>query len=213
MKKRVLLIEDDACGIGWIQLQLPSHYQITVAKDSTSARTLLKEKSFDFVLLDLFLENNYNTMAMLPEIMARCPVVIVVTNTYDDDLILDCVVSGVSGLVLKRKLEDELLHTIEKASNGFSVFSKDLLERVARQKAMPQVHLTARHKDVLNQLARIPAPSNSEIALALGIAEKTVANLVTELRQIYDAPSRNHIVLLAKQRGFQPARTMELADA
>lgn len=213
MKKRVLLIEDDACGIGWIQLQLGQRYQFTVATDSKSARSLLKEKSFDVVLLDLFLEHNYNTLAMLPEIKARCPVVIVVSNTYDDDLILDCVASGISGLVLKRQLDNELLHTIENACAGFSVFSKDLLARVAKQKAAPKLHLTARHKDILNQLARLPAPGNGEIALALGISEKTVANLVTELRQIFDAPSRNHIILLARQRGFQPMRAIEWIDA
>jgi DNA-binding NarL/FixJ family response regulator len=60
--------------------------------------------------------------------------------------------------------------------------------------------LTERQRQVLRLL--IQGASNCEIATALGMGEKTVRNLLSEVYQLLNVRTRTEAVLYALQRGW-----------
>jgi two-component system, NarL family, response regulator DevR len=123
------------------------------------------------------------------EITGRWPNtrVIMLTSFIDDSLVVDAVRAGASGYVLKKVVSAELLSAIRAVAQGDASFdpaaAAALVGRFRRdERALDAVafhELSPRELEVLTLLAQ--GRTNAEIAAAVGLAEKTVANHVSTI--------------------------------
>lgn len=121
------------------------------------------------------------------EIRSRHPGVacLMLTSFTDDEALIDSVVAGAAGYVLKQVRGNELLTSIRTVAAGGTLVAPDVTARVldrlrAREQTDdPQARLTRREHDILRLLA--DGLTNREIAAELFLAEKTIKNNLSNL--------------------------------
>ena len=107
------------------------------------------------------------------------------TSFPDDDALLDAVVAGASGYVLKQVRGSDLVDAVRKVAAGHSLLDPDLRARAAdRIRKGPEEddrlkHLTPQEHRILELLA--DGLTNRQIAEEMFLAEKTVKNYVSNL--------------------------------
>lgn len=123
----------------------------------------------------------------------------VVMTTFDgDENVYRAFEAGASGYLLKDSLRHELFVAIRNAYQG----KRHVTAAVASQLAenLPRVELTAREREVLQQMAS--GMRNKEIAAALDIAEHTVKVHVQNILGKLHVNDRTEAVVVAFRRGF-----------
>ena len=132
-----LLVEDDATFAQIIQRALWGTARIKTARNIEDARKLLKENSFELVLLDKNLPDGIGTQ-LIPEIRIGNPLAVILVLTSDrlDDSVLEALASGASDYLHKSKhLASDLLGRITVAR-----------QRVALERRLIKVESLAEEK-------------------------------------------------------------------
>ncbi len=107
------------------------------------------------------------------------------TSFPDDDALLDAVVAGASGYVLKQVRGSDLVDAVRQVATGHSLLDPVLRERAAKRiRSGPEEderlsHLTPQERRILDLLA--DGMTNRQIADEMFLAEKTVKNYVSRL--------------------------------
>ncbi|USR92094.1 EAL domain-containing protein [Phormidium yuhuli AB48] len=144
---KILLIEDNPAEARLLQelLKQASTARFTWFCESRlqAAIAVLKEQSFDVILLDLTLPDSQGleSLSAIAGIRPQVPIV-VLTNTNDDDLALEAMRSGAQDYLFKRQANTELLgrsvrYAIERkqASEAVRQAKEELEERVQERTA------------------------------------------------------------------------------
>ncbi len=156
----------------------------------------------DVVLMDLVMPK-LDGIAAIREIRALSPStkVLVLTSFADDDKVIAAVKAGAAGYLLKDVRPQELGDAIRTVYRGEALLhptvAAKLMQELAqsgRRQAAPD-SLTDRELDVLRLIAR--GMSNKEIALELGVAEKTVKTHVSNILQKLHLADRTQAALYA----------------
>ena len=126
--------------------------------------------------------------------------VIVLTSFAEDEKVFAAVRAGAAGYLLKDVRPQELGEAIRRVGRGEAllhpaVAAKLMQEFAQDERPGPASALTAREMDVLRLIAR--GRSNKEIALALGVAEKTVKTHVSSILQKLHLADRTQAALFA----------------
>lgn len=141
---------------------------------------------------------------------------IVMLTTFDtDELVFRAIQAGAIGYLLKGAEDREILDTVREAAVGHSHLSpaiaRYLIEdfRVKRPPAAakiaePAEPLTDREADVLEQLCT--GKSNKAIGQALGLAEGTVKNYVSNIMSKLHARSRTELAVRGAGQDGAPKR-------
>ncbi|MCX8068054.1 MAG: response regulator transcription factor [Anaerolineae bacterium] len=109
--------------------------------------------------------------------------------------------AGAVGYLLKEEAPEAIVEAIRAAARGGMYFSPgvaDLVRAVLEGKGPAK--LTDREREVLRLMAE--GLSNKEIALRLGLSERTAAFHVSNVLQKLGAASRTEAVVRAKERGI-----------
>ena len=173
------------------------------ASDGESAVALAGQLRPDVVLMDILMPG-MDGIAATAAIRAACPdtEVLALTSVLDDAVIRQVIRAGATGYLLKDTSSDELCHAIHAAVAGQVQLSRAVARRLlsdGEEKISLQT-LTGRELDVLRQMAR--GCSNKEIALALGIAEKTVKSHVSSIFSKLGVTCRTQAALAAIHSGL-----------
>ncbi|HPU38944.1 MAG TPA: response regulator transcription factor [Microthrixaceae bacterium] len=110
---------------------------------------------------------------------------LMLTSFPDDDALLDAVVAGASGYVLKQVRGSDLVAAVRQVAAGHSLLDPVLRERAAtRIRSGPEdddrlKHLTPQERRILDLLA--DGLTNRQIADEMFLAEKTIKNYVSNL--------------------------------
>ena len=110
---------------------------------------------------------------------------LMLTSFPDDDALLDAVVAGASGYVLKQVRGSDLIDAVTRVAAGQSLLDPVLAERAAhRIRSGPEEderlrHLTPQERRILDLLA--DGMTNRQIADEMYLAEKTIKNYVSNL--------------------------------
>lgn len=133
--------------------------------------------------------------------------VIVYSASSDADLMLKAFESGACAFVVKDSVADELFGAVQAVLRGETFVSRDYaglllsgLRNRTRRAAAPQVQLTRRERQVVEEL--LLARSNKQIAARMAISEKTVKHHMTNLMSKLGARNRVEVVLSAKQHSI-----------
>ena len=213
---RILIADDHLVVREGLQLILSMEEDMAVvgeAADGETAVRLAGELQPNVVLMDLRMPG-MGGMEAIDRILAEWPdMAIVILTTYnEDDLMLRGLQAGARGFLLKDTGRQTLFHTIRAAARGETLMQPEILLRVlahtraGNQTSAPALlprqdgGLTEREMEVLTAVAR--GDRNKEIALALGVTERTVKAHLTNVYDKLGVDSRAGAVSTAIQRGI-----------
>jgi DNA-binding NarL/FixJ family response regulator len=115
--------------------------------------------------------------------------VIFLTSYADDDSVLAAVLAGAQGYVLKQIDSPALLEAIRSVAKGQSILDSSVTERALRWlRGLHDLPATAGTDQLSSQEERVVAlvaegKTNKEIAVALGLSDKTVKNYLANVFQ------------------------------
>lgn len=163
----------------------------------------------EVVLMDLTLPGMSGIEAT-QRITAATPLtrVLVLTVSADDRHVVDAVLAGACGYILKDSPIDQIVEGIRAAERGESLISPRIASRLVRWLRSPgdvepcpaRTELTPRELEVLKLLAG--GLDNSEIAHALFLSQHTVKNHVSSILTKLQVANRIQAAVLAVRGGL-----------
>jgi DNA-binding NarL/FixJ family response regulator len=133
--------------------------------------------------------------------------VILLTTFTTDGFLLEGLAAGASGYLLKDMSAVGLVSAIRAVYNGEQVTAPDITNRMMQllgqshpEKSLSADGLTSRETETLKLIAR--GMIAKEIALALGISEKTVRNHISSIYRKLDIYDRSQVVIYAMKKGL-----------
>ena len=185
---KVLLVDDHEIILHGLREFIASTPGITVCATADSAGAALEaidDECPDVALLDVRLPD-MDGITLCREIRADWPDVkcLMFSSFGNQDAILEAIVAGASGYILKDARLDEVARAISTVAAGGSILDPELTARVLARirSGDPEAgpgKLTAQERRVLDLMA--DALTNREIAAELHLAEQTVKNYVSSI--------------------------------
>jgi DNA-binding NarL/FixJ family response regulator len=209
---RVVLADDHEVFRSGLRRGLEASGDVTVVGEAATgdaAVRLTRTQAPDVVVMDLSMPGLGGVEATR-RITEECPSarVLVLTGSSEEADVVDAVVAGACGYLLKSAGVDELVAGIEAAAAGDALISPEiagqLLEHVRgrtleqARAAVPQ--LSAREVDVLRLVAQ--GLENAEIAALLYISPKTVKNHISNILMKLQIDNRIQAAVFAVRRGL-----------
>lgn len=204
---RVLLIDDHAIvRAGCRRLLEPAgHYHLTEAVSGADGLAQYAAVKPDIIILDLSLPD-MSGLDVLNRLRGEgCKIPVLVFTMHDEPVYaLRALQAGAQGYLTKGAPPGELLTAIDALAAGKPYLSHDMAQEVALMGAArrddPVESLTRRELDILGLLAK--GRTLSEIAEALGLSYKTVANASVRLRARLGAKSTSELVRIGMEHGL-----------
>lgn len=190
---RVLLVDDHEVIRVGLRTVLAQHQGITVVGEAGTVADAVQQTQKlkpDVVLMDVRLPDGSGVDACR-EILGILPAtrVIFLTSYADDDSVLAAVLAGAHGYVLKEIDSPGLLDAIRSVAKGQSILDSTVTERALRWlRGVHDLPATPGTDQLSHQEERVVAlvaegKTNKEIAVALGLSDKTVKNYLANVFQ------------------------------
>jgi DNA-binding NarL/FixJ family response regulator len=206
---RIVLVDDHAVVRSGLRTLLSSVAQLAIvgeAADGQEAIAQAAELQPDLILMDLHMPglNGVEATRQIAQASPRIGIV-VLTMLEDDASVFAALRAGARGYLLKGADQSEVLRAIEVVAHGEAIFSPSIAERLMQYFANMQPvippsafpELTEREREILGLIAQ--GKTNAEIAAALVISPKTVANHVSNIFSKLQVVDRAQAVLRAQQ--------------
>ena len=186
---RVFLLDDHEIVRRGVRDMLEAEGGITVVGEAgTAAAALARIPALrpDVAVLDVRLPDG-DGVSVCREIRSRMPEVacLMLTSFADDDALMDAVMAGASGYVLKQIRGTDLMGAVRTVATGQSMLdpraASQLMARLRGQSARPDplAGLTPQEKRILELIG--DGLTNRQIGAQLFLAEKTVKNYISGL--------------------------------
>jgi two-component system, NarL family, response regulator DevR len=188
---RILLVDDHEVvrlGLTTLLEDLPGTIVVGEAGTGEEALLACQRLTPDLVLLDIRLPDQ-NGLDVCRRISQQWPQtrVVILTSFVDDELIVNAILAGATGYVLKQVGNQELLRAIEAVRQGKALLDPQVTQRILQRMRRTEHLLDAsafrdlsrREMEVLLRVSQ--GKGNQEIAGILGVSEKTVRNHVSSL--------------------------------
>jgi NarL family two-component system response regulator LiaR len=208
---RVLLVDDHAVvreGLrAFLELQ-DGMVVVGEAADGAQALEQAEATAPDVVLMDLVMPQ-MDGVAAMRSLRDRAPRirVIVLTSYLDDERLLPAMRAGAAGYLLKNAKPKDVARAVRAAHAGEALIDPAVAARLVESLAGgedPLERLTAREREVLVLIGR--GYRNKQIALELGISEKTVKTHVGRLLAKLGVDDRTQAAVMAVRAGLVPGR-------
>ncbi|GAA1489307.1 response regulator transcription factor [Brachybacterium sacelli] len=205
---RVLLVDDEPLvrqGMGMILAAEPDLEVVGDAGDGAEAVALVRREAPDVVCMDVRMPDLDGIRAT--ELVLRLPhppKVLVVTTFEHDGYVLDALLAGASGFLLKRAGAAEMVQAVRTIAQGdsllFPAAVRSLLRPRARTASYMGPDLTPREQEVLEAVAR--GASNAEIAAQFVVGVETVRTHVASVLRKLGARDRTQATVIAYRTGL-----------
>ncbi len=221
---RILIADDHRIVREGLRLILESQEGFALvgeAADGGEAVRLAEELHPDVILMDLRMPE-MDGITAIQSIRARDPqAAIVILTTYnEDDLMIRGLRAGARGFLLKDTDRETLFRSIRSAARGETLLQPEMLERVLARTndgskpdsggrgSVANSHgaktesglLSEREMEVLAAVAR--GDRSKEIAVSLGITERTVKAHLASIYNKLGVDSRAAAIAIAAQKGW-----------
>lgn len=179
------------------------------AADGAEALRLCTEMNPDVVLMDLRMPG-MDGLTAIEHLRDEQPgvAVVILTTFNEDDLMMRGLRAGAKGYLLKDTDRETLFNTIRAAARGETLLKPELMKRVLLQvsaagaKESFPTDLTGRELEVLKAVAQ--GERSKEIAIRLGISERTVKAHLASIYNRLGVDSRAAAIAVAAQKGLLP---------
>lgn len=206
----VLVVDDHPVMRHGLAALLGSLEGIAVVAQAADGSAAIREATLrrpQVVLLDLQMPG-VDGLEVLRELSRSLPetAVCVLTMMHDDDSLFAAMRAGARGYLLKGDEQEDIERAVRGIAAGEAVFGPGVAARVLAQLSgsdnsqIPFPQLTPRERDVLDLLAAGRATRN--VATDLGIAPKTVANLVSNILTKLQVTDRSQAAIIARDAGL-----------
>ena len=182
---------------------------IAEASDGAEALSLCAEHNPDVVLMDLRMPG-MDGLTAIEKLRDRQPeiAVVILTTFNEDDLMLRGLQAGARGYLLKDTERSALFDTIRAAARGETLLKPEIMARVLSKAGSSQtasetendISLTDRELEVLQAVAR--GERSKEVAVQLGISERTVKAHLGNIYSKLGVDSRAAAISIAAQKGI-----------
>ena len=206
MATSVLIVDDHAMVRQGLQALLSSRPEVQVvgeAADGAQALQLAQDLQPEVILLDLLMPemDGVAVLQQLGQLGLRSRILIL-SSSLEDERVLAAVRAGADGYILKASRVGELVQAIMRVAQGQRVLDPAVAQVLVDylHDADPVASLSAREREVFDQLAR--GRSNSEIAAALHIGEATIRTHVASVLEKLSLRDRTQIIIYALKRGL-----------
>jgi DNA-binding NarL/FixJ family response regulator len=209
---RVMLVDDhDLFRTGLRNLLEEQGVQIVAeASEGSTALSLVQELAPDVVVMDLNMPG-MNGIEATREIARLAPLtrVVVLTISHQDEDVIDAIVAGACGYLLKDSSIQDLMQGIRAASIGEALISPHIAAKVLQRvrasgvttdHAVGRPELSDRETEVLRLIAN--GKDNAEIAQELHISPKTVKNHISNILMKLQIENRIQAAVYAVRRGL-----------
>ena len=210
---RVLLVDDhDLFRTGLRTLLEEQEVRIVgEASAGVEAVRLVRELAPDVVVMDLNMPGITGVEATR-QISAIAPLtrVLVLTISDQDGDVMDAILAGACGYLLKDSSIQELMRGIEAAGSGESIVSpaiaSKMLQRIRASSSQPEIERTIRSElsereiEVLKLIAN--GKDNAMIAAELHISPKTVKNHISNILMKLQIDNRIQAAVYAVRSGI-----------
>lgn len=179
MTTRALIIEDQTTLRELLSELLSARRagEVVACATGAEARALFTESAFDLVLLDLVLPDAHG-LELLAELqrLPRRPRIIVLTAHARASVVREAMAGGAHAIITKAAPLRDLRDGIERVLAGGHYYCSETSRLLQEAVHSPErtEQLTARQREILRAVAS--GMSSKEIASALSLSEKTVAN-------------------------------------
>jgi NarL family two-component system response regulator YdfI len=179
------------------------------ASDGAEAVRLCKMLQPDVVLMDLRMPT-MDGLTAIETLRAEQPgiAVVILTTFNEDELMFRGLQAGARGYLLKDTDRATLFDTLRAAARGETLLKPEIMARVLTRTSAPgtvtkpqePVSLTDREREVLQSVAR--GERSKEIAIQLGISERTVKAHLASIYSKLGVDSRAAAIAVAAQMGL-----------
>jgi len=209
---RVLIADDHLIIRQGLRLILETEEDfelVAEATDGAEALNLCKNLNPDVVLMDLRMPN-MDGLTAIERLRAEQPgvAVVILTTFNEDELMFRGLQAGARGYLLKDTDRSTLFDTIRAAARGETLLKPEIMARVLARSGKPgtmtrseeSISLTDRELEVLQSVAH--GERSKEIAVQLGISERTVKAHLASIYNKLGVDSRAAAIAIAAQMGL-----------
>jgi DNA-binding NarL/FixJ family response regulator len=208
-----LLIADDSpafrAGLRGLLHSVDDLVIVGEAGTGAHAVVLANELQPDVILMDLQMPD-LNGIEATRQIIHTSPHirVLMLTMFDDDDSVFAALRAGARGYLLKGALKAEIVRAVRGVYNGEAIFGSAIAQRTLQFFAAPRPaapaqlfpELTEREREILKQMAQ--HQTNTEIAVRLNLAPKTVRNHVSNIFSKLQVADRAQAIIKARDAGL-----------
>jgi NarL family two-component system response regulator YdfI len=210
-KKRILVVDDHLVVREGLKLifETEENYEVVgEAENGEKALVFIEQLKPDVILMDLNMPkmSGLEVIKVLNEKNNTVPIIIL-TTFNDDNLIMEGLSLGAKGYLLKDTTRHELIRTVESAIRGEILLQPEISKSIFSSKKEPKqsnnsfnISITERELFVLQAIAR--GCTSKEIALDMGISERTVKAHLTNIYSKLKVDSRSEAVAVAIEGGI-----------
>jgi DNA-binding NarL/FixJ family response regulator len=158
--------------------------RVLTASTGAEARAILARGVVDLLLTDLVLPDAHGLeLLRTARALPRPPRAVVLTAHARPSVVREATQQGAHGVVTKGAPLRELREAIERVLAGGVFYCSETMALLRESMVAPErtEQLTARQREIVRAVAR--GSSTKEIASALGLSEKTVANHRTRIME------------------------------
>ena len=202
----ILLVEDHAIvrsGIRKLLADIPG-MALTESATGEAALAALRAAVFDLSILDLNLPG-LGGLELLRRILAAAPGLKVLVFSLHTEAVYAAraMEAGARGYVSKNAAPEELLEAIKTVLAGGTAIERDIAQELGSRGAEEDAYLrplTKRDMEILRLLA--DGKSLAQIAEALGVAYKTVANTLSRIKDKLGVSQTADLIRIAIGQGL-----------
>jgi DNA-binding NarL/FixJ family response regulator len=204
---RVLIVDDHPVVLFGCRSLFASDTSVKIdeAGDAKSGHKAFARRKPDVTVIDINLPD-VSGFELMRRIRKEDPDAKIIMFSMNDDpaLVVRAVEMGAQGYVAKGDDPRMLMKAVRKVASGDNFISPQLAEAVtfsgASIKANPASQLTARGLEILRLLGR--GDKIGEVAHALDVSYKTVANTTSLLKQKLGAKNHSDLIRIAIEMGL-----------
>lgn len=207
---RILIVDDHQMVRVGLRTLLGRFPHIEVVGEAGTAKDALDETvrlQPDVLLLDVRLPDGsgFDVCRKVQEMPGEVRVLIL-TSFADSDIVFESISAGADGYLLKEIGAEDLVHAIEKVAAGQSILdpavTRKVLGRVRNpSEAVAKDKLESLSSQQLKVLALVAeGKTNKEIAVSMGLSDKTVKNYFSNILDKLDLTRRSQAAAFYAQR-------------
>ena len=203
-RMNILLVDDHAIVRSGLRrlLKGATAREVYEASNGRDALAVLKREKLDLIILDLNLPE-LGGLELLARLRQIEPVPILVFSMHAEPLYVNrALEAGASGYVSKNASPEEIIAAVHRVAGGGRYIEGELAQQLALQPASADhmlEHLSDRDLEIIRLL--VQGRSLAEIADALGLGYKTVANTCSLIKAKLGVGRTADLVRLAVRAG------------
>lgn len=197
---KLLLVDDHPivrAGVKRLLATVPN-MEVSEAADGRAALAAFKQDRPDIVVLDLNLPG-IGGVELLHRFVLEEARVLIFSMHAEPLYVSNAMQAGAMGYVSKTAPPEEILEAVARVAEGGRYIEREIAQDLAifRQ---PQTQLTPRDIEILRLIAQ--GNRMGEIATAIGVSYKTVANTISMIKTKLGASSTADLVRIAIESGL-----------